>query len=795
MADYKSTSFGKPADAGIAGGASAAAIALALLTGGPVWASDDPGEAQWTLEQIIVEARKREERLLETPIAVTAVSEAELDRRNVRDLSGISDLVPNMVFDRGTGTTGSSSNAQIFIRGIGQQDFLFTVDPGVGLYIDGVFFPRGTGVVMDLVDLRQVEVLRGPQGTLFGKNTIGGAIIVSSKKPDDDLGGLGRVTVGSRDRIDGQIAVNLPIVEDRLALRIAGSTRNQDGFVERINAGDDMGDTNSLFGRLQLRWTPSETWTVELAADATRKREASLAEELVDVRPEDPSNALLGLWNAIVAPALEPGLQMDRRFLSAAFETQATGPNFSDFDMFGLSLTIDKTINENLSVKSITAYRDQDSQFAGDTDHSPFRFTESNNDNEHEMVSQEIQLTGASFGGRLEWVFGGFYLHEEGSDLFEVFLGSGLFDALEMLPAPLIPLAPGVMCPPPPGVFLPCVGGPGNPLNVALDLDVLITDHIDINSYAVFGEANFDITDKLNATVGLRYTYDEKTFTTSLLRLNSGVPAVPETSVGDNWDRLSPRFGLKYTLRENAMIYASVTGGFKSGGFNGRALSLAEVDSFNPERVWAYEVGAKLAFPEHRFGVNVAAFYNDYKDMQLLSVRDVDGVIVAVTENAGEVEIKGFEVELFASPADGLNLRGGLGYLDSGYKELAPTATVSLDDLLVNAPEWTANAAFDYTITLGNDGAVTFGGDLTYRSRYANELTNEPMLIQDGFALLGAFITYTHSGGRWSLTAFGTNLTDERYMTNGLTSFGSFGNAVANFAPPREWGLKLQAEF
>jgi len=767
-------------------------LGLTLASGSSLGATQERVEAGNVIEEVLVTARRREERLVDTPIAVTAISDVDIDRRNLKDLAGIAKLVPNMAFDLGTGSTGSANNAQIFIRGIGQQDFLFTSDPGVGLYIDGVYFPRGTGVVMDMVDLEQIEVLRGPQGTLFGKNTIGGTINITSRKPDGERSLTGNATFGSRDRIDAQIAANLPLIDDVLSLRVSGSTRNQDGYVDRIVAGDDLGDTDSLYGRAQLRWTPSETLTVDLSTDVTRKRESSVAEELVDVRPEDPSNALLGLWNFLVAPSYGPGVQMDRRYLSSDYETQATGPNFSDFDMFGVSLTVDKSLNDSVSIKSITAYRDQDSQFAGDTDHSPLRYTETTNDNEHNQFSQELQLTGVAVDGRLDWVVGGFYMDEEGSDLFDVALGSGLYGALETLPAALIPLAPGVTCPPPVGVFLPCAGGAGNPFNVALDLDVLITDHIDIESFAFFGEASFDLSERLNATAGLRYSHDKKVFTTSLLRRSAGIVTLPETKISNNWDDVSPRFGLQYTLQENAMVYVSVTSGFKSGGFNGRATSLEQIDSFDPEQVWAYEVGMKMTAPENRAGVNVAAFYNDYTDMQLTSVRDVQGVIVVVTENAGEVDIRGAELEVFAVPLDGLNLRAGIGYLDADYAKLDPGATVTKEDDLVKAPKWTASGAFDYTLGLSQGGSITFGGDFSYRSHYVNELTNDPELEQDGYALIGAFVQYTSPAARWSVTAFGLNLSDKRYKTNGLNSYGSFGNAAANYGPPREWGVKLQ---
>ena len=199
---------------------------------------------------------------------------------------------------------------------------------------------------------------------------------------------------------------------------------------------------------------------------------------------------------------------------------------------------------------------------------------------------------------------------------------------------------------------------------------------------------------------------------------------------------------------------------FQKWWFNGRALSLAEIDSFDPEYVWSYEIGLKSEWLDRRFMVNFAAFYNDYSDIQLTSVRAVEGFIVVVVENAGEAEMKGFELEFAAQPTEGLLLRGGIGYLDAKYTDLAPGATVSLDSQLVKTPKWTGNLLADYEWSLGDSGTLSIGGDLSYRSSHFNEVTNLPILKQEAYTLLGAHITYKSATGGWSLTAFGTNLTD-----------------------------------
>jgi len=766
--------------------------AFACITGAVL-----DGVALAAIEEVVVTARRREERLQETPLAVTAFTPGQLTARNIDRLDQIARFTPNLIFDAGTGNTGGSANGQVFIRGIGQTDFLFASDPGVGLYVDEVYFPRATGVVMDLVDVERIEVLRGPQGTLFGKNTIGGALNIASRAPAEALGAQVTVTGGSRDRIDARGGADLPLVQDVLYARLSFSTRNQDGYVRRLAPdGRREGDVDGTAVRGQLRFTPGSDWTFTFAGDVTRKRERAIPSELVAVRPATPADPALFLWNMLVAPTLGPGVAQDARWLRPDFTNASTGPNFSDFDMWGVSLVASGPLGGALRLKSITAWREQDSQFGQDQDGSPLRYTETTNDNAHESVSQEFQLAGEGFGDRLTWVAGVFYMHEDGDDRFDTALAAGLFGALEALPGPFVPLAAGVPCPPPPGVPLPCAGGPGNPLNIGLDFEATFIDAIDIDSYAVYGQGTFAITDALSLTAGLRYTYERKEFTTELTRNAAGVTTLPETTIDNNWDAFTPRIGLEYRFTPELMTYFSAARGFKSGGFNGRAQTLAEIGTFNPEYVWSYEVGLKSEWFARRLLVNLAAFHTDYSDIQILSLRAVGGgILAAVTENAGDADIDGAELEIAAQPLEGLELRGSLGWIDAAYTELAPNATVLPGDDFVKTPKWNASLAGQYHLALASMGAIVLGADVSYRSRYVNEATNEPLLVQEPVTLVGARVAWVSPDDHWEVALFGTHLTDERYKVNGLSGFGFIGQAGATFARPREWGLSLSARF
>tara|TARA_R110001599_G_C12276844_1_gene662667 strand:+ start:16703 stop:19057 length:2355 start_codon:yes stop_codon:yes gene_type:complete len=729
------------------------------------------------LEEIIVTARKIEENLQETPISMSVFTAAQIDSFGFNDLTDIGRFSPNVVFDQGTGNTGSSNNTQYFIRGVGQVDFLFTSDPGVGIYIDDVYLPRVTGSMLDLIDLERIEILRGPQGTLFGKNTIGGAIIVISKGPDGELNGTATVTAGTRDRIDAKGAINFPLIENQLSGRLSVSTRNQDGYVKRVlMGGEETGNVNSDAVRGQLRWTPENDWDIVLAGDYTRGREEAIANELLTV---DTAAPVLQLWNLLVAPSYGPGIAYDERYLSPDWKSQATGPNYSDIDDWGVSLNITKQFANNLQFKSVTAYRDTEAKFGIDVDYSPLTYMQTSNDNDHDQVSQEVQLSGDGFGSRLNWVSGIFYMHESATDVFDLDLAAGLYDALEALPAGIIP----------------GLGGVGNPVHVSLDLDATIFDAIKIDSYAAYTQGTFDTTDKLSLTVGVRYTDEKKDFTTMMIRNASGVTSVPKTELSASWDATTPHAAIQYQWTADVMSYVSASRGFKSGGFNGRALSVNEIDEFDPEYVWSYEVGLKSQWFGRRLMANLAVFHNDYSDIQLTSIRDVQGLVVAVTENAGEAEMEGFELEIAAQPTERLLIRGGLGYLDAKYTNLDPGATVTLDSELVKTPDWTGSLSVDYTWPLGDMGTLTFGGDMSYRSSHYNEPTNLAILEQDSYTLLGAHARLKSSGEDWSLTLFGTNLTNERYMTNGIQALGSLGTADAAYGRPREWGLTLSASF
>lgn len=741
-------------------------------------------EQSTTLEEIIVTARRFDERLQSTPIAVSAFTSEALEEAGATVLTDVAAFVPNLTMSASGSGGGGASNAQIFLRGIGQSDFLITTDPGVAVYVDGVYYARTTGSVFDVLDLERLEVLRGPQGTLFGKNAIGGAISLISRRPSDEFGGQVQATTGSFNRRDLRASVDLPL-SDTLRTRFSGVWQNRDGYTDRILAGDQMGDQNQLGGRAYVEWTPTSDLSFTLIADGTRSRQSGANSTLLAF---NPAAGLAPLWINLVA--IPRGLSLPIVNGATPFTSSGTGPNVSDLDLWGASLTSQWDLASDLTFKSITAFRALSARFGRDADNSPSSYIHTDNQVDQQQFSQEFQLLGGGSDSRLRWVLGAYFFDEAARDTNNVRLASGLWAALEGLPGPVIPLSPNP-CP------VACIGGAGNPLNALFDLDFDIYNRIDTESYAAFAQGSYALNDQWSVNVGLRYTFEDKRYFLSHRRVNSGVAIIPPTVVSASYEDVSPRFGVDYQATEDVFFYASASKGFKSGGFNGRPTTTAAVQSFGPEALWSYEAGVKLDLLDRRMRLNLATFFNQYDDIQLTSVSaDPSGNLILITQNAGQAEATGFEAELTAVPMRGLHITGSLGYLDAEYTELNPGATVTLDTKFMKAPKWTASAAASYTVALAdNMGDLTFRGDWSYRSKFYNDPVNTEIISQDGLSLFNARIAWTDPSERIEVALFGTNLTDELHIVSGLAATGSFGTAEANFGRPREWGLSLKYSF
>jgi len=787
------------------------------------------------LEEVVVTARRTAENLQTTPVAVTALSGEAMAARGVANLADVGNFAPNVDISSANNTSGSNLNSQIYIRGVGQQDFLITVDPGVGLYVDGVYFARSTGSVLDLLDVERVEILRGPQGSLFGKNTLGGAVNVVSKPPADVMGGQVVATAGRFNRADIQASVDLP-VSDKVLTRFSVLRNSRDGFVKRINAGDDLADVNSLAGRAQVLLRPNDAFKFDLSVDGTRKREHSAATIVAAVSPvyarnpdtaqtfvpTGPDDPRLRLESGGLAPiqtnayALFSGIFPGRTYaianIATPFINGGTGPNVSDLDNSGVAGTATFEFG-GMTLKSITAYRSMKAEFGRDCDNSPEDVCRTHNRVGQNQFSEELQLSGKSFEDRLSWLTGLYYFHESASDRNDVRLIGGIYDALEQLPVLLGAAGPIGPCPastagiPVPGPL----GCRGNPNNIGLDFDLDSAIHVSTNSYAGFAQGSFAFTERLRATAGMRYTRESKDYSLLLLRRNSGVPALaavdsngnflqpfqpqrPRIDIGD-W---SPRAGIDFRAAEDVFLYASAGKGFKSGGVNGRPTTAFGALPFAPETLWSYEIGAKTELFDRRVRLNLAAFYNDYRNIQLNVLREVNGVFAADIQNGGRARGTGFEAEMLARLTSELTLESSVGYLDqrlTSISESAEAAGLRENSRLPRAPRWSVAAAATYAWPLGSAGSLTMRGDLTYHSGIWNDIVNTVELYQPGFALVNARIAWLSPAERFELAFFTTNLTDKRYIAGGNGALDSLGIAEGVEGRPREWGVSARLRF
>ncbi len=743
-----------------------------------------------TIEEVIVTARKREETLQEIPISLTVFSKDDIEARSMINLMEIGRYTPNFQFT--TNASGGASAGQAYIRGVGQLDFLITTDPGVGIYLDGVYMARTSGAILDLLDVERIEILRGPQGTLYGKNTIGGAINVVSAMPTGESGGRFDLITGRFGRIDARANIEIPIISDTLAAKVAVSSRNRDGFGRRLDFTtgekvDEQGDQGSLSGRGLLRWTPTDNLDILFALDSTRERNKMSTRTPVAI----DGGGLAFLISVLDEP-------YDKRYLSGdPFTSFATGSNVIELDVWGASMTVDWD-SGGLNLKSITAYRNLESVFGSDPDGSPVVVIDEFGTTNQDQFSQELQFSDTSFEGRLDWVAGAYYFQEDANAVLDLLIAPGIYSALENMPGAFFPLVPGITCPPPPAA--PCAGGAGNPLNAFLDFGIHDFNDMKTRSYAAFGQGTYSVTDKLSVTAGLRYTYEKKDNTIFLSHPLSGTVIVPLTEVGDSWGALSPKFGIEYQWSPDFMAYLSAARGFKSGGFNGRPTQTLGVQPFDPEYLWTYEVGFKSQWADNRLQFNAGFFFNDYQDIQLTIVGFTGGAPDVRVENAGNAEIKGLEFEIAAVPLPNLQLNAGVGYTDAKYTDIAPSLpgiNVTEDNKLPETPKWSLNVGAQYLVSLENLGNLTLRGDYVYKSKVYHDATNSEVIAQDGFGLVNARLSFITLDGRWELAVFGTNLTDKKYTLTGVDALGptGLGFAEALFGRPREWGASASFRF
>ncbi|GGB23989.1 TonB-dependent receptor [Sphingomonas metalli] len=722
------------------------------------------------LGDIVVTAQRREQRLQDTPVSVTALSAQALTARGIDNLADVSNFAPNLELHPTNRPAGGGSAFAGYIRGVGTGDFQFPTDPGIGLYVDDVYIARSLGGLLSLEDIARVEVLKGPQGTLYGRNTIGGAINVITTDPivSGAATGMAKVRFGAYGRADAAALINAPIIDGALGAKFSASYISNDGFGRRLSDGQRYASENRLILRGAIKWQ-TDGATLKINADYTRQRQNPPSGYFIGFVPSGATVAKIARYNQYAAPFLNAQLGLpagtiyDGRFVTSdPYRIYSAQPQQDDSDIYGVSAVATFDITDTITLKSITAYRNIDATVEVDGDQTPYPLQQSRTLMKDYQISQEVQLGGTVLDGRLNFLVGGYAFREKGNSSVFTRSFEGIFEALRAA---------------------------GLPTTAADAGNTFTTFGLEATSYALFTQENLKLTDTLSLTAGGRINRDRKSYSTSVLRPQNGVVVVPLSRAVAEWDSFTPKVGLEWKPTRAALVYASYSKGFKSGGFGASTVASTPTPRYDPEKLTSYELGAKTSWFDDRLTLNVAGFYSEYRDIQL-TVQGVDPLTnanIRTTRNAGGSNIKGFEAELNVAPARGLTVNLGVGHVDARFDTLTAAAITSgftLNSRVPQIPDWSINGGAAYQLATGV-GRFTVRGDVSYKgSQFLTAA--DPTSYQKQYALLGARLAWQPS---WveglEISVDATNLTDTRYAYYKST-LAPTGQYVAIPGAPRE---------
>ena len=727
--------------------------------------------AQSSIEEIVVVSQKRAAavNVQNVASAVTAFDENAIGNAFADNLSDLGRLAPNVQLNQ-AGTFSGFAN--FFIRGIGISNTIRTVDPAVGVFIDGVYIGYGPTSVLDTLDVASVEILRGPQGTLFGKNVTGGAVTVQTRRPEFEFGGNIAATLGAFDRIDVQGAINLPIVDDTLAARIAFMSRNNDGFFDNQELDTTKSDIDVTVIRPSLRWTPTEELDVSLITEFYRDKGDSSASQNLDSRIEPrllgadrtPTPAIVQRVFGYVPPG-------DKYDISHNLE------GYVDAEVKNIVVDANYDLGHGTATL-VTGYRDVRYDTSTDFDGSPFTvFHFPDNREDQNQISAELRYASA-FSDTVEFTAGLFYFAQE----MEIGERREFF-----------------------------AGGTAENPTIARSAGLAVTDD---KSYAIFGEASFAVTDRLSLVVGGRYTDEEKEitlcpFTPVIFDSLSFADCPAILNDSESWGSFAPKLGVNWQATDDILAYAFWTKGFRSGSFNARAPLAEALGPVDEEEVSSYELGLKSQLLEDRLRFNLAAYLSDYRNIQR-TISDtvlIGGVpqVLQVPRNAAEAEIWGFEAEATAVIFDGFRFEASVGYTNASYDAFAGIDAnrdgvydPATDDPLATGlefervPEWQYTVAANYETEIGDLGFLNFRTAYQWLDSQFVDTLNSPSLRLDSYGLLDLSASYIDPSQRYEVSVFGRNLNDAEFHDFGFD--GGTHRAVWG-GQPRTWGIRLRAFF
>lgn len=784
-------------------------------------ADQDAGANSADGREIVVTAQFRNQNLQDVPIAITAVTGEQLEQKGAATLADLGGSAPNVVLRQAPATYGPAVVA--YIRGVGQRDTNFALEPGVGLYIDDVYLPTLHGSMLNLIDLDRVEILRGPQGTLAGQNSIGGAIKLYSKKPDDSNSGFVDVTYGSFNEVQIKGAANFSLVPGHLYARVSGAALNRDGYITRYDyacthPGTTIPTTATGNGcklgteggkkyaaaRLAVRWEPTPDITVDVAGDITRDDSEPGPTTLLYVgRPANPGAVLTGVATpppaAYVLNGNVYGTATGSPFISyspygnyaqdsfshspyVSYENYTdlyprdgspayTAPLKAAINSWGVGGTIAARLSDNLNLTSITAYRHFDGVYSSG-EGSPFSNTLQTNWVSHHQFSEELRLN-AKFGELLNATLGRYYLDKNSQ----------------------------------------------NPTRIVLTtLNFLGDNSAPSKTKAVFLNVELTPIDNLTIIGGVRYTDITKRYTFGRDGIPgsasggkvppslAGIDGLVGTYAGKRWDY---RGVVQYRFTDHLMVYGEYSTGFKAGGINPRPFFAVQALPFGPETLQAWEGGLKSQFFD-KARLNLSAFLNNYKDMLVtVATCPLPGAPpapCALPINAGNARVKGFEGELTVNPVEGFSIDASLAYLHFKYKSISAAAAssgIGLEDKGIYISPWQWSVGAQYRIDLGGLGSLTPRVDVNHEDSFNRNPNNidattggkDIFGFVAGRTLVNARLGYQTADDDWEVALEIRNLTDQLYYTDVFDNRGSTNSIQGSPGEPRTWAVSVKRKF
>ena len=736
-----------------------------LISGAPALAQDADADADagLALEEIQVTARRRTESLQDVPIAVTAFSGDDLAMRGAPDITDIAQIAPSVTLEPSRAT---NSTLTAFIRGVGQQDPLAGFEQGVALYLDDVYIARPQGALLDIYDVERVEILRGPQGTLYGRNAVGGAIKYVTKRLGEEREFDLRLSYGTYNQIDAVGKISLP-VSDTVRVGATVASLNRDGFGENLTTGDEHYNKQILAARGSIEIVPNDTVFIRIAGDYTN----------------DDSNSVAGHRENPAAISGIPVLDDVYDTYAGATQNVSTagiGGN-NEVTSKGLQGLVEWEMNDTMTFKSVTAYREDYTESVIDFDALEVDDFDAPVIYDNEQFSQEFQLLYT--GEKLSGVFGFYYLDASAANDFDVVLGQ------------LGRIAFG-------SELVAYTGGV-----------------VDTKAWSLFADLTYDVTEQLSLSLGGRYTNDKREadiFRATYLGAASPffgndsaifLSASSDFEAENTFKDFSPRIALDYKVNDDTIIYGGFSRGFKAGSFDPRGANFSSpevAEGFEPETLDSYEAGVKTTWADGRARTNIAIFYSNYKDMQIPGSLPIDtdgdgtndGFVGTVT-NAGKATIKGIEFEGDFLLSENFSLQATLNVLDAKIKEwILNGANVADQREVQNTPEFMSYVGATYTFD-GMGGTIAVNANWSHKGSIVQFETPVPQIDQDAYDLANASIVWTREDGNYTFGIYGRNLFDTRYKTAGYNfpTLGLENNVTTFFGPPLTVTATLQARF